>query len=287
MKYIIKDRKGKEFVIKETYIVRFLYNSCFGRFFIKFLSFPFFSKSVGRFLDLSLSKIFIKRFIVKNKINMDLYEQKCYVSFNDFFTRHKKKELIKINYDPHVLISPCDAKLICYDIDLDSKYKIKDSLYSISNLLKDAQLSDLYKDGYMLVFRLCADDYHRYVYIDDGFKEKNNFIKGVFHTVRPIALSNYDVFKENSREYTVLHTENFGDVVQIEVGALLVGKISNLHDNYNFKRGEEKGFFEFGGSTIILLFKKDCLVIDKDILENSKNGIETLVNIGEVIGKKS
>ncbi len=84
----------------------------------------------------------------------------------------------------------------------------------------------------------------------------------------------------------MLHTENFGDIVQIEVGAMLVGRICNRHGEYNFHRGEEKGKFEFGGSTIVILIEKDRITLDSDILENSAHGIETVVKYGSKIGKK-
>ena len=85
-------------------------------------------------------------------------------------------------------------------------------------------------------------------------------------------------------EYTVLETENFGTVVQVEVGAMMVGRIVNHHGTHSFQRGEEKGMFEFGGSTTVLLVKKDQLKVDQDILENSKENIETVVKLGEKIG---
>ena len=113
-----------------------------------------------------------------------------------------------------------------------------------------------------------------------------NFVKGVLNTVRPIAYRKCKVFKRNSREYTTLHTKNFGDIVEVEVGATLVGKIKNKHDNYEFKKGEEKGMFLFGGSTIVLLIKKDVIDIDKDILNNPVRNIETRVKCGEKIGVK-
>jgi len=128
------------------------------------------------------------------------------------------------------------------------------------------------------------DDYHRYCYIDSGKKSRNYRIKGVLHTVNPIAHESVHVFKENTREYSVLFSENFGKILLMEVGALLVGKIVNYHDEAYVKRGEEKGRFEFGGSTIIVCLEKGRAVIDKDIMENSLNGIETLVKMGEKIG---
>ena len=154
------------------------------------------------------------------------------------------------------------------------------------DLVKNKKLASKYKNGYCLIFRLCVDDYHRYCYIDNGNKTSNKFINGVLYTVRPVVLGNYNIYKENSREYTILKTENFGDVVHIEVGATIVGRIKNHHEEYTFKKGEEKGMFEFGGSTIVLLIEKNRVTIDKEILDNTKQGYETVVKYGEKIGNK-
>lgn len=138
-----------------------------------------------------------------------------------------------------------------------------------------------------MIFRLCVDDYHRYCYIDNGTKTENVHINGELHTVNPIALEKYNIYKRNSREFTMLHTENFGDVVCIEVGAMLVGRIKNRHRNaHYFAKGEEKGMFEYGGSTIVLLFEKGMISVDSDILANSAHGYETVVKYGEKIGTK-
>ena len=147
-------------------------------------------------------------------------------------------------------------------------------------------LANDYSDGYVMVCRLTPDDYHRYCYIDDGYHDANKKIKGLLHTVRPIAVEQKDVFVTNSRSYTVLDTVNFGQVIQIEVGALMVGKIKNNYTNYRFKKGEEKGFFEYGGSTIILLVNKENVKIDNYLINNTKNGYETKIKIGERIGVK-
>ena len=103
------------------------------------------------------------------------------------------------------------------------------------------------------------------------------------HTVQPIAFKKYKVFHENSREITFLQCDNLGDVCYIEVGALLVGKIVNENVK-EFKKGEEKGHFEFGGSTVIMLINKE-IMLDEKIIENSKKGIETIVKMGQSIGK--
>ena len=120
----------------------------------------------------------------------------------------------------------------------------------------------------------------------DGEKDENVFIQGVLHTVNPIANDFYPIYKENSREYTTLHTNSFGDITIMEVGALLVGKIVNHHGKASVKRGQEKGYFQFGGSTVVLLVEKDKIILDKDIEENSLANIETIVKFGEKVAVK-
>lgn len=261
-----------------------LYGNFFGRCVLKILTMPFISKAAGAFMDSPLSVPFIKPFIRKNNISMAEYEKADYKSFNEFFTRRIKPENRPVSQNPAELISPCDSKLTVYEINENSLFSIKNSLYSVEDLLKNKPLAEKYKGGYCMIFRLCVDDYHRYCYVDNGIKGGNKFIEGELHTVNPIALKHYNIYKRNSREYTILRTENFGDVVQVEVGAMLVGKISNRHGRHKFRRGEEKGMFQFGGSTIVLLLEKGRIALDGDILENSAKGIETPVRFGETIG---
>lgn len=231
-----------------------------------------------------LSTPMIKKFILKNNIDMTEFESIKYKSYNEFFTRKILPEKRKISDSPTHFISPCDSKLTAYKITEDAVFNIKKSKYSVTDLLQNETLASRYIGGTILIFRLSVDDYHRYCYIDDGYQEKNIHIKGVLHTVQPVSLKRYNIYKENSREYTVLHTKHFGDIIQVEVGALLVGKIKNLHENYTFKKGEEKGYFEFGGSTICLLVPSN-VIIDREILDNTQNGLETCVKYGERIGK--
>ena len=104
--------------------------------------------------------------------------------------------------------------------------------------------------------------------------------------MNPIANDYFPIYKENSRSYTIIKTELFGDIIQMEVGALCVGKIVNYHERKKVNRGEEKGKFEFGGSTVILLIEKNKVEIEQSILQNTKEGFETLIRMGQAIGKK-
>ncbi len=266
-------------------LLEVLYGTCIGRMLLKPLTLPAISRAAGAFLSTSLSCVLIRPFVKKNNIDMTQYEPVKYKSYNDFFTRKIKAKLRPVDSNPRHFISPCDSKLTVLPITKDCRFTLKHTIYTVASLLKNDRLAKEYEGGYAMIFRLTVDDYHRYCYVCDGVKEDNVFIPGVLHTVNPLANDYFPIYKENSREYSILHTKEFGDVVMMEVGALLVGKIVNHHKKYHVFRGQEKGYFEFGGSTVVLLVKKDTVRMDADILENSATGIETVVKYGEKIGE--
>lgn len=268
----------------ESGSLHFLYKNIFGRLLLKLLTCRFVSVLGGAYMNSRFSRHRIAPFIRENSINMDDYEECEYKSYNEFFTRRIKDGKRTVDTDKAAFISPCDSKLTVYKIESYNTFSIKGSEYSVEDLVCDKELAKKYTGGLCLIFRLAVDDYHRYCYVDDGTQDRNIYIKGKFHTVQPIALSHCNIYKRNAREYTVLHTENFGDIVQVEVGALMVGKIKNLRENCAFYRGDEKGMFEFGGSTIVLLVQKDVINVDPEITENTANGYETVVKYGERIG---
>ncbi|MCR5016503.1 MAG: phosphatidylserine decarboxylase [Ruminococcus sp.] len=283
---MIKKRTGEIIVTNQTQneLLKKLYDTAYGRRLLKVLTLPAVSKAAGLYMDSPLSKPLIAPFIRKNGIDTSQYIMRDFRSYNQFFTRRIKPEKRPIDRVPSHLISPCDSKLSVYRIDSGSVFAIKGSHYRVCDLLKNSFLARRFEGGYCCIFRLEVDDYHRYCYIDSGRKSDNVFIAGELHTVNPIAMKRYNIYKRNSREYTVLHTDNFGDVAQIEVGAMLVGRICNRHGVHEFVRGEEKGRFEFGGSTIVLLFERDAIVPDPDLLKNTAEGFETVVKYGEKIG---
>ena len=283
---MIKNRKGEIIATnqEQNRILTKLYDTLSGRILLKFLVVPFVSRTAGVFMDSPFSVPFIRKFIKKHKLDTSDYVMKGFNSYNEFFTRKIKPGKRIIDYHADHLISPCDSKLSVYRVSRDSIFKIKNSLYRVSDLLANEFLSRRYEGGYCFIYRLEVDDYHRYCYIDDGSKTENVFIQGEFHTVNPIALRHYNIYKRNSREYTVLHTDNFGDVVHMEVGALMVGRICNHHGEHYFVKGEEKGLFKFGGSTIVQLFEKNTVRPDYDIIKNTREGFETIVHYGEKVG---
>ena len=261
-----------------------LYGCAAGRLLLKPLTAPGLSRLAGRFLSTKLSCVFIKPFIKSNRIDMSQFEPVEYASYNDFFSRRIRPGVRPVDMDPEHLISPADSKLTALPITENGRFTLKHTEYTVGSLLKNPALASEYVDGWALIFRLTVDDYHRYCYAFDAEKSDNVVIPGRLHTVNPIANDFFPIYKENAREYTILRTERFGDVIAMEVGALLVGKIVNHHGAATVRRGQEKGYFQFGGSTVVLLLKKDTTALDDDILENSRQGIETVVKYGEKIG---
>ncbi|MDD6094633.1 MAG: phosphatidylserine decarboxylase [Clostridia bacterium] len=236
------------------------------------------SKAAGAFLDSRLSKPLIKPFVKKSGIDLDDYESDGFESFNDCFTRKIKAGKRPFSENDKDLCAPCDGLLCAYKIENGTVLPVKQSAYTVSSLLGNDSIAESFSGGTCLCFRLCVDNYHRYAFFDRGTVQKRRFIPGRLHTVRPIALEKYPVFTENCREYTVLETENFGRAVYVEVGAMLVGKIKN-RDVKEFSRGEEKGMFLYGGSTVILLLEKGAARVREEYF----SGEEIPVKMGETL----
>lgn len=266
---------------KETLTIRFLYKTIPGRLILKILTRPFLSKGVGRFLNSRLSRWLVPLFIKKHGIDMEGYEKK-YRSFNAFFTR--KRCMGEIDITPEHLISPCDGYLSVYPVSAEQTYQIKHVEYRLEELLKSRKLAKKFSGGTCLIFRLTPQNYHRYCYVSDGIVKRTRVIPGKLHCVRPTACERFPVFAENSREYAEIYTPKFGTIVQMEIGAMMVGKIHNYPRDGRVFQGEEKGYFEFGGSTILLLLEKDRLEVESRILQNSKEGMETEIHLGELAG---
>lgn len=274
--------------MREDFSVRILYGNPIGRSILKLLINPQISKVAGDFLDSKISTFLIKGFQKKNNISLDEIEipEDGFKSFNSFFSRKRKKnyyenikkklqernskEQLQGNYTDK-LLSPCDAFLSVIPIKEGVLFDIKHTWFTLEDLLVDRKLAEEFAEGYALVFRLTPAHYHRYCYGVDGVMKAKRIIPGKLHCVRPIATRQYPVFAQNAREYQVIETETFGKIVQMEIGALLVGRIAN----HNISVGDsvavlqEKGYFEYGGSTIVMLVKKDQLKM-KGYLKNMR-----------------
>ncbi len=285
--YITRDGMKIDGTTGQDHLLEVIYGHALTRMLLRpFLS-PAVSDICGKFLSTRLSRRIIPSFVKKNHIDLGIYEKQEFDSYNAFFTRKIKAEQRPINEQKNVLISPSDGKVTAYPITQEGRFWIKHTQYTAAQLLKDERLAERYMGGWIYVIRLTVDDYHRYCYVADGRKSRQRKIRGVLHTVNPVANDYYPIYKMNSREYCLLKTKELGTILLMEVGALMVGKINNHEeDSAQVKRGDEKGMFEFGGSTIVVMTEPGMAEPDKDIIHNTKAQAETLVKMGEPIGCK-
>ena len=285
--YITRDGTKIDGTTGQDHLLEVIYGHALTRMLLRpFLS-PAVSDICGKFLSTRLSRRIIPSFVKKNHIDLSIYEKQEFDSYNAFFTRKIKAEQRPINDQKNVLISPSDGKVTAYPITQKGRFWIKHTQYTAAQLLKDERLAERYMGGWIYVIRLTVDDYHRYCYVADGRKSRQRKIRGVLHTVNPVANDYYPIYKMNSREYCILKTKELGTILLMEVGALMVGKINNHEeDSAQVKRGDEKGMFEFGGSTIVVMTEPGMTEPDKDIIQNTKVQAETLIKMGEPIGCK-
>jgi len=285
-------RRLEEETVFEKGFMDFFYGTVLGRMLTRlFLSGKLFSKIYGKIQKKSKSVKHIQAFITRYNINVDELVKPLaqYGSFNEFFIRKLKPEARPIENNPETLISPADGRLLVYQLKKDTILPVKGFDFTIGELLDDHEIGEPWLDGVCLKIRLAPSDYHRFCYIDNGSHGPATHITGRLHSVSPLALRHeLKILHGNDREYMVLDTENFGRVIHIDVGAMVVGKIhQQLRQGGSFSKGEEKGYFEFGGSTIILLFEPGKVIIDGDILDYSRKGIETFAQYGSQVGRRA
>ncbi|WP_299109115.1 phosphatidylserine decarboxylase [uncultured Tenacibaculum sp.] len=245
------------------------------------------SSRYGKMMSKASSVKKIQGFVDKLGIDMNESEKSVseFTSFNDFFYRKLKPNARPIE---NGFVSPGDGKLIAFENVADvHNFFVKGRKFTLKEFLNSKSLAEKYKNASLLILRLAPNDYHRYHFPYEGTPSGMTKIKGDYFSVSPYALaSNFTkVFCENKREFCELKTEDKGDILIAPVGATMVGAIiETFTANSEVKKGDEMGYFAFGGSTIVVLIDKEKISLDKDILENTKNGIETAVKMGEKIG---
>jgi phosphatidylserine decarboxylase len=240
----------------------------------------------GNMMDRSSSVKKIHPFIEDFDIDMSIAQEQEFNNFNDFFTRKLKVDARPVNTSSNIVVSPADGKILAYTDIGYSDFIIKGFRFDVSSFLDNPDLAQKYDDGALLIIRLAPVDYHRFHFPVSGNLSQNKKIEGDYYSVNPIALrKKAEIFCLNKREYTVLSNPLFGDVIMAEVGATMVGSIEQTFRGSFANKGAEKGYFKFGGSTVVLLFEKSKILIDKDLLNNTAKGYETSVKMGERIGE--
>ncbi len=281
----------KEEIVPGKYWIRWLYNAPLGKLTLEgMVSRKFVSDCYGKMMDKPSSAKKIPGFIKQLEIDMTPFPQPIegFTTFNEFFTRRIDLAFRPIASSSCAIVSPADSKVLGFsDISLDRKYPIKGFDYNLQELLGNPALAEKYRQGSMLIFRLSPADYHRFHFPVDGVPSEATKIAGKYYSVSPLALlKKAKAFSENKREYCTIRNNTLGDVLMMEVGSTLTGGIKQEYLPGNpVAKGEEKGYFFFGGSTVILLFEPGKITIDSDISEKSKIRIETSVHMGERVAR--
>ena len=244
----------------------------------------FVSSYYGEMMDSPKSIDKIEPFVEEFDIDLSIAQKQEFSSFNDFFVRKLKKEARTIIRDSNVVVSPADGKILAYADINNQDFIVKGYKFDVKEFLEDAALAEKYKNGSLIIARLCPTDYHRYHFPISGKVSSAIEIDGDYYSVNPIAVKKIiEVFCINKREYITISTREFGDVIMAEVGATMVGSIIQTYKSDIAVKGEEKGYFKFGGSSVLLLFEKGKIRIDDDLLINTQNNLETEVKMGERI----
>lgn len=243
------------------------------------------SSVYGHSMDRPSSTKKIQPFVEEFDIDLSTAQKQEFSSFNDFFTRKLMSNARPVDTSSAVAVSPADGKILAFANISNSDFIIKGYRFDIFSFLNNESLAQHYIDGTLVIVRLAPSDYHRFHFPVSGNVSLSTRIDGDYYSVNPLALRQMtEIFCLNKREFTVISNPLFGDVVMAEVGATMVGSIVQTYTGNFANKGEEKGYFKFGGSTVVLLFEKDKIKIDEDLLINTLNGFETGIKEGERIG---
>ena len=265
----------------------FLYHNKFGALLRRiFFNKPWFSHINAIPKRIWLSKKHITRFASSFDVNIHEAEKPVgqYQSLDEFFSRRLKQDARPVCQEANAVISPADGRAMYYPIEKDASLFIKQQRVSIDELLHSAYLTSMLAGGSAMVVRLAPKDYHRFHFPCDGHILNTCELPGPLESVHPIALDGGARSFLNKRTVTVLQSPRFGILVMVEIGALTIGTIHQSYSGESFQRGDEKGYFRFGGSTVVLLWGADGPRVDEDIVTNSANNTETLVKFGTRIG---
>ncbi len=291
----LNGKKIKEEVYGEGFLKTFYGEGKKSRFLYRFclpllVCNPLFSKIYGLIQKSPFSRPKIKPFIRKFGVKTEefLLGVDDFKSFNDFFIRRLKPEARKITDGENVVVLPADGRYLVYpNVEEADGFVVKGKKFTLEQLLGNKELAEVYKKGSMVIARLCPTDYHRFHFPCRCIPSVSTRVEGPLYSVNPIALrKKIEILAENKREITFLDTDRFGRVVFIEVGATCVGTVKQTFTpGKECEKGEEKGYFSFGGSSLVLLFEPGRIVFDQDLVDASAQKLEVLGLMGQTLGR--
>jgi phosphatidylserine decarboxylase len=289
-----RDRETGKIVSEKIFsekTLRWLYEDALGfKVFNYLLNNRIFCGLYGKSQDLPTSRKKIKEFVAQYQINTEEIELplSSYRSFNAFFSRRLKPEARPFVTNPDVFCAPGDGKVLAYPfLAEETRIPVKGASITLESLLASEVTAKTYRGGAALIVRLAPYDYHRFHFPDFGEASPAKNIKGQYHSVNPIALAKVpDLFCRNKRSVTEFCSQNFGRIAYIEVGAITVGSIVQTYTPGIVNKGQEKGYFQYGGSTLVLLFEPGAIAFDEDLIRDSAQNLEVQVLAGSQIGTK-
>lgn len=255
-----------------------------------FVKRPFFSAWYGSRMSTPDSAARIEPFIAKYGLDRSEFLESTdrYRSFNDFFYRRLKPDARPIDRDPSSVVFPADGRHLGFAkaSSIDGVF-VKGQRFDLGQLLGDDTLASRYADGALVLSRLCPVDYHRFHFPAAGTPGKTRLINGPLFSVSPIALRRQlSYLWQNKRTITRLQSDTLGTVLCLEIGATCVGSIQQtFHENHPVAKGDEKGYFAFGGSSTITIFEPGSVTLENDLLEHSSRQTELYARIGSRMGR--
>jgi len=290
------DRSTKKLETEKVYghrALSLLYGDSWASRFFSFFLLPIlsqislFSKFYGYLQKLPGSVKKVAPFIETYGVDTSEFEEKSFATFNDFFIRKLKKEKRPIVQDPRRASLPADGRYLVFpNIGSAERFFVKGQSFDLSLFLQNEAYAHRYAEGSILIARLCPTDYHRFHFVSEGIPSIAKPIDGRFYSVNPLALrKNLSIFWRNKRVVTEVDSDFFGKILYVEVGATCVGTIHQTYQTgKKVNKGDEKGYFSFGGSCLVILFEKGTIAFDEDLVQNSQKGLETKANFGESLG---
>ncbi len=271
--------------------LKLIYDNPFGKLLLwAAVKKSWFSRWYGWRMSQPASKARIRPFIRKYKLDEEEFDSdpEGFRSFNEFFSRKLKPDARPIEQENAVAVFPADGRhLGVQDLSANLGFYVKGQKFDLPKLFQSEELAGRFRKGSLIISRLCPVDYHRFHAPVSGKISEARLINGSLFSVNPIALrKRLSVFWENKRYLCMIDSDYHGKVAQFIVGATCVGSATfTFSQNQCVKKGEELGYFSFGGSSVLTLFEKDRLRISEDVQQHSQANIETYAKMGEEMGR--
>lgn len=266
----------------------FLYTSWLGRFVRFFIVRRWFNYLIGIYQNSKLSCSNIEPFIASHSIKMDdfIVPSGGYRSFNDFFIRTLKPGARQIDHDARHIIAPADSRLLVIPrLSQRTHFSVKGSPCTLEDLFADRVMASLYEYGTCMIFRLSPDDYHHVHFPLQGVPLRARAVHGIYESVNlSVYQAGVQPLIKNERQIILFDTALCDQVAIVMVGALCVGKVVTTYaPSVLQEKGDRLGYFAFGGSTVVLVFKQGVVAVDPAICQNSVSGNETIVKMGQSV----